>query len=228
MNNLVFCTNVSVTASTYTTSDAIAKYAGITRKSVNELIRRYKKDLKDFGLLPSEKEVLVGRGQPRKVWHLNRNQATLLITYLDNTPQVREFKKSLVWQFDAMQQELLERRVSYQAAKPVAKSLGESIKSSAAFDGNPFAYSNLNGLVYRQALGMTAKQLRDTRHIPQSRAITQYLTVKETAAVAKVKRQIAMLLDMGLDYSRIKAVLGNQGIVYNATLNVPAPAATTG
>lgn len=40
-----------------------------------------------------------------KIYHLNEEQATLLLTYLKNTPQVRAFKKELFRQFYAMRRD---------------------------------------------------------------------------------------------------------------------------
>ena len=48
-------------------------------------------------------------GQKITVYHLNEQQATLLMTYLKNTEQVRAFKKELVRQFYAMRDFIRER-----------------------------------------------------------------------------------------------------------------------
>ena len=70
-----------------------------------------------------------GRGRPEIIYHLNEQQATLLMTYLKNTEVVRAFKKELVRQFYAMRSLLLER------ASPVwqdARSLGKEIRRQEA------------------------------------------------------------------------------------------------
>lgn len=82
----------------YTTTDKIAEFAEVSRKAVNQLLRRHLKDLEQFGKVEFEMEPLRGSrtGQRVKNAHLNEQQATLFITYLQNTPPVRRFKKRLV------------------------------------------------------------------------------------------------------------------------------------
>lgn len=89
----------------YTTTDKIAEFAEVSRKAVNQLLRRHLKDLEQFGKVEFEMEPLRGSrtGQRVKNAHLNEQQATLFITYLQNTPPVRRFKKRLVHDFFAMQ-----------------------------------------------------------------------------------------------------------------------------
>ncbi|MCP1640404.1 phage regulator Rha-like protein, partial [Streptococcus gallinaceus] len=84
----------------YTTHDIIAEHAEIDIISVRKLIDKHKKDLEAFGILSFEMtKIIEGRGRPRRIYHLNEQQATLLVTYLGNTEPVREFKKNLVKAF---------------------------------------------------------------------------------------------------------------------------------
>lgn len=220
MNDLVFLSSQQVDAEPFTTGDVIAEYAGIERKSVNELIRRYKNDLEEFGILPFERGVIIGRGQPRKVWHLNKNQSNLLVTYLDNTKPVRQFKKALVRQFDAMQRELIERRAQFELGKQFSKSLHATIaESQIKMHGHE--YSTFNRLIYKQALGVDSTKLRKARDIPKSEAITTYLSSDEAEAVRLVKNRVEVLLDVGMDYQQIKQALQIKGVVYKVTLQLP-------
>ncbi len=72
----------------YTTSEIIAECAGVQHHTVTRLLRNHKERFEAFGFYGFEIHKLDGKGRPRKVYHLNEQQATLLITYLDNTPQV--------------------------------------------------------------------------------------------------------------------------------------------
>ncbi|QOX68233.1 phage regulatory protein [Levilactobacillus brevis] len=223
MNDLVFLSSQQVDAEPFTTGDVIAKYAGIARKSVNELIRRYKDDLEDFGVLPFEMaKPIKGSlgGHPRRVWYLNKNQANLLITYLDNTKPVRQFKKALVRQFDAMQRELVERRAQFELGKQFSKSLHATIaESQIKMHGHE--YSTFNRLIYKQALGVDSTKLRKARDIPKGEAITTYLSSDEAEAVRLVKNRVEVLLDVGMDYQQIKQALQIKGVVYKVTLQLP-------
>lgn len=53
-------------------------------------------------------------GRPETIYHLNEQQATLLMTYLRNNEVVRAFKKELVRQFYAMRDILWRQRMERQ------------------------------------------------------------------------------------------------------------------
>ena len=116
----------------YTTTDKIAEFAEVSRKAVNQLLRRHLKDLEQFGKVEFEMEPLRGSrtGQRVKNAHLNEQQATLFITYLQNTPPVRRFKKRLVHDFFAMREELTKRRTLREVGKPVQRELTDAIRDS--------------------------------------------------------------------------------------------------
>lgn len=88
----------------FTTSEAIASGAGVQHKNTLELIDRHADDLADFGRVAFETRPFQTPGgvQQKRVARLNEQQATLLLTYLRNTEQVRAFKKALVKAFYAM------------------------------------------------------------------------------------------------------------------------------
>lgn len=98
-------------ASPYTTSEIVAECAGVKRHAVKSLIEKHRSDLEDFGKVAFQMQPLPGSktGQKITVYHLNEQQATLLMTYLKNTEQVRAFKKELVRQFYAMRDFIRER-----------------------------------------------------------------------------------------------------------------------
>lgn len=108
---LVFWKPQAPTKEPYTTSEVIAGAAGMNRRTVNRLIQTHKADLEEFGRVRFEITPLKTKGgvQSVTVYHLNEQQATLLMTYARNTETVRAFKKELVKQFYAMRSLLLER-----------------------------------------------------------------------------------------------------------------------
>ncbi|MDI3331441.1 MAG: phage regulatory protein/antirepressor Ant [Micrococcus sp.] len=88
------------TTGLFTTSEAIATGAGVEHRAVLQLVGKYEDDLAEFG--PSAFEMRKSEGRPTRVAKLNEQQATLLLTYLKNTAQVRAFKKALVKAFYEM------------------------------------------------------------------------------------------------------------------------------
>ena len=85
----------------FTTSEAIAKGAGVQHKNTLELIERSQADIEEFGGVAFETRTFATLGGPqqKRVVRLNEQQATLILTYLRNTEQVRTFKKNLVKAF---------------------------------------------------------------------------------------------------------------------------------
>lgn len=107
MNELVFLEPNCLNKIPFTTSKIIAENGKVKHHAVTKLIQTYENDIKEFGILRFEIEEIKGRGQPEKIYKLNEEQATLLITYMKNTLPVRKFKKALVKEFMRMKKTLL-------------------------------------------------------------------------------------------------------------------------
>ncbi len=118
MQELVFMQ--SLQDEPYTTPEVIAEHTGIEYRSISDLIRRNKSDLEFFGVLRFEIVKLTSKkgGRPKKVYHLNEQQATTLITFLDNTPQVKAFKVALVAEFFKLRDEKAKWKVQRLSEKP--------------------------------------------------------------------------------------------------------------
>lgn len=218
MEELVFLHSQYIKEEPYTTDEVIAKYSQIKRESVSKLIKKYQKDLEEFGKVGFEIRAMES-GQKAKFYHLNEEQATLLITYLDNTEPVRRFKKALVRQFYDMKNELYARRMERQKEKSVRKSMTDVIKE---LELSPHYYKHYTDLVYKTALGFNAKQLREAREVSKKSTILDFLTSEEIEAVNKREQQVATLLTLKMDYDTIKSILSGQGVLYQTTLKMPA------
>lgn len=222
MEELVFLHSQYIEEEPFTTDEVIAKYSQIKRESVSRLIRKYQKDLEEFGIMRFEiRKPQKGSkgGRPKKTYLLNEEQATLLITYLDNTEPVRRFKKALVRQFYDMKNELYARRMERQKEKSVRKSMTDVIKE---LELSPHYYKHYTDLVYKTALGFNAKQLREAREVSKKSTILDFLTSEEIEAVNKREQQVATLLTLKMDYDTIKSILNGQGVLYQTTLKMPA------
>lgn len=219
MNDLVFLSSQQVDAEPFTTGDVIAEYAGIERDSVNRMIRNIYQRLERMGKVVFKIRPMAS-GQESKTYLLNQQQATLLITFLKNTPRVADFKEELVAQFYAMQRELIERRAQFELGKQFSKSLHATIADSQ-IKMHGHEYSTFNRLIYKQALGVDSTNLRKARDIPKGKAITIYLSSDEAEAVRLVKNRVEVFLDAGMNYQQIKQVLQIKGVVYKVTLQLP-------
>ena len=90
----------------FTDSTIIAQGAGVEHASVIKLIKNYRDDISEFGRVGFQIVPLATNGgvQNIKVYRLNEQQATFVISLMRNTKPVIEFKKELVKQFYEMKQ----------------------------------------------------------------------------------------------------------------------------
>lgn len=93
----------------FTDSMVIANGTNNQHESVQRRIRDYNKELSVFGEVGFEIRPMES-GQEMKIYLLNEQQATFLITLLKNTEKVVKFKLELVRQFYAMRQFIFERQ----------------------------------------------------------------------------------------------------------------------
>ena len=95
----------------FTNSKVVADAIGSKHHAIRTLIQKYESDFnnEEYGKLSFEMRPLES-GQKEKVYLLNEEQATLLITYMRNSEKVREFKKNLVHQFYKMRRFILEKQ----------------------------------------------------------------------------------------------------------------------
>lgn len=94
----------------FTNSKVIADGTNNQHESVVAIIRKYEKDILDFGNIDFSDLKSKKRGQPERVYYLNEEQATFVITLLRNSKIVVKFKKELVRQFYAMRRFILEKQ----------------------------------------------------------------------------------------------------------------------
>lgn len=204
MNKLVFKTTALSIAEPYTTSEVIAEYSGNSRKAIQNLINRYKDKLEQYGKVVFEILPLPS-GQKAKVYHLNEQQATFLITLLKNTPNVVAFKFELTRQFYATRKELQERHSLRLEDKSKRKTLTDAIKEWNFKDKYPQPYSMLTNLLCKNATGSSCKQLKEKRGADAS--VTELMTVEELETYQQAENKVIAMLSLNADYQQIKALL---------------------
>jgi phage regulator Rha-like protein len=206
MNKLVFLDPDDIKEEPFTTSKVIAEHGKVNHDTVQKLIRTYTEDLQEFGKVGFEIRALES-GQSEKIYQLNEEQATLLITYMKNTLPVRKFKKALVKQFYIMQKELNGRRVTRQIAKQAREALTNSIQALPESPHKVMKYKHYTDLVYKIVFGKNAKQLRQAYGISEKDSLRDRFTTEENGLVEKLENQVSVLLDLGHDYNFIKTEL---------------------
>lgn len=212
MNELVFL--ASNAEEPFTTSEVIAECAGVKHDTVQKLIQRHEDDFKAFGLVGFEIRAVRTPGSRGtkyvKNYKLNEQQATLLFTFLRNTPVVIEFKKALVHQFYKMREELIKARLAKQERKLIRTSMTDAIKALPDSPHKQFKYGQYTDLAYTTALGKTARQLRKERGADKDATASDYMTASELAAVSKMENRISVLLEVGMEYPAVKELVTKQ------------------
>lgn len=96
----------------FTNSKVIADGTNNQHETVTAIIRKYVNDIADFGKIEFS-DLKSGNpkgGRPERIYYLNEEQATFVITLLRNSKVVVKFKKELVRQFYAMRRFLIEKQ----------------------------------------------------------------------------------------------------------------------
>jgi phage regulator Rha-like protein len=210
MKKLVFLEPSKIDAVPYTTSDIVAECAEISYRSVQKTIEKHKSALEQFGIMRFEITISGKAGRPKIVYNLNEEQATLLITFLKNTPVVVIFKVELVRQFYLMKNELLKRRVYREELKPIRRELTDVIQTLPG--SNKWAYKNYTDLAYKTAIGKSAAQLRKERNADKKAVAADYMTSNELQNITKTQYQIAVLVDLGMNYNEVKNMMSSKGV----------------
>lgn len=110
----------------FTDSMVVAQGTGNEHHSVTRIIRNYIEDFKEFGEIQfmDLKSKNSKGGRPIKIYLLNEQQATLLMTYLGNNEIVRSFKKKLVQQFYQMRKLRIQKQsIQWQQTRLAAKNI---------------------------------------------------------------------------------------------------------
>lgn len=185
----------------YTTSAIIAECAEVKHDTVQSLIRNHQEDFESYGIIGFEIRKLDGRGRPMKIYRLNEQQATLLITYLKNTEPVRRFKMNLVKAFFEMREELSKFRMQRALEKPKRKTLHDSIEN---WEQAPkHAHSTMNNLLLKAVTDRNAKQLREERGGYNG---IDSLTSDELEQYQAFEDMVIAMIGLNMSYQEIKAM----------------------
>ena len=186
----------------YTTSEIIAECAEVTHHTIQELLRKHKADFESYGIIAFEMRKLDGRGRPMKIYRLNEQQATLLITYLKNTEPVRRFKTNLVKAFFEMRDELTQFKLQRALEKPKRKTLHDSIESWK--EAPKHAHSTITNLLLKGTSGMNKRQLIAVRG-----GLTgiDSLTSAELVRYQALEDMAIAMINLGMTYQDIKSMV---------------------
>ncbi|EAK3695629.1 phage regulatory protein, partial [Campylobacter coli] len=142
-NDLVYSLNGGLV----TDQNKISTISKVDINSIQRLIRNYKQDLECFGELGFELQKIAKTN--KKIYYLNEQQATLLLTYMKNSESVRNAKKVLVFAFYQMKEKL--RSLEQEQEKARFKSLSDE-------------NLRLNSLNHHQKIGYKSQLKQQKEH----------------------------------------------------------------
>lgn len=131
-------------------SRLIAKQLGVEHRASMQLIRNYKADFGELGVLTFQmsKPARPTGGRPERYALLNEDQSYLLLTYSQNTPQARQLKIKLVRAFSEARRKA-EIRQEY---LPGYHELHDQLQALAEGASNPhLVHINANKLLNKAA-----------------------------------------------------------------------------
>ena len=204
MHELVFLEPNKIDEEPFTTSDVIAECADLNYRSVQRMIEKHQATIELYGKVRFQITPSGKTNQPKRVYHLNEQQATVLMTLLGNTPSVVAFKTELVRQFFAMRKELTNRHIERAQLKPVRREMTDVIQQVT---DNKWAYKLYTDLAYKLVTGKISSKLRKERNAPKDAPAIDYMTADEIKNISKMQYGIAALLNIGMDYSTVKQTL---------------------
>ncbi|ECR1619887.1 phage regulatory protein [Campylobacter jejuni] len=143
MNDLVYSLNGGLV----TDQNKISTISKVDINSIQRLIRNYKQDLECFGELGFELQKIAKTN--KKIYFLNEQQATLLLTYMKNSESVRNAKKVLVFAFYQMKEKL--RSLEQEQEKARFKTLSDE-------------NLRLNSLNHHQKIGYKSQLAQQKEH----------------------------------------------------------------
>lgn len=113
--------------------ELIAKGMGVQPVNVRELVQKHIDDFEEFGRVSFENVPFETNGgmQNKKMYYLNEQQATLIVTYMRNSEQARAFKMALVRAFYAMKSQLEHGGGESSALARGFESIGKSMEVMA-------------------------------------------------------------------------------------------------
>lgn len=176
----------------FTDSLIISRGTGNKHHAIQQLISKYELDFLEFGKVAFEMRPLES-GQSTKVYLMNEEQATLLLTYMKNTEKIRTFKKNLVSEFYKMRRFILERQTqawieTRQAGKLTRKAETDTIQKLVE-------YARSQGSTHADMLYMTYSKLANKMAGIQKR---DEATVMQLNNLSLMENIILHVIDMGI------------------------------
>jgi len=198
----------------YTNSMIISEKSKNQHESIVRTIVGNLNDFEEYGTIEFTDLKSGKRGRPTRIYNLNQPQATLLMTFLDNTEPVKNFKKDLVREFFKMEsfiKNLFEAKQYFPEFTDAIMSTHEEPKH--------YHFSNELNMINQIVTGMNAKQFKVAHGLENEvGSIRPYLNLQQLEAVKALQRiDIGLIISIS-DFQQRKTILESQYIRLKAKL----------
>ncbi len=195
-------------------SFSLASELGIEHPSLIKVIKQYKTDFEEFGIIGFEIRKLNRRGRPAKFVYLNEDQSYFALTLSDNTINSVRLKKKLTKEFSAYRKiakrqasdKWIERRTEAAIEYRVMSSTLQEKRKLEGKATKHFHYANEAKLVNFAMIGEFSGINR------------KMLSQSELHILTQLEIKNAVMIGAGLDRKTRKATL----VDYNGELKVAA------
>ena len=116
----------------------------------------------------------------------------------------------LVQKFFAWREELRKRKEIIPQFQIERRNLTDAIKDLPESPHKHMKYIHYTNLVYQAVTGFTAKKLKEKRGYSKNSSPYDFLNSEELRSVTDLEIKIAVLIDSGLDFADIKAIVNNK------------------
>ena len=216
MKKNVICGGINTTARTpieialsaedgFTTAKKLYEWLELDKTNILE--NPFAEEGTDYSSLKRSKK---GRGQFAKDYRLSVSFAKKLAMATKSEKGELARIYFLMCERALVQSVKANEKLKIERAKGIAvrKSLTDVILASGENERmKGHAFPTYTDLVYKKAIGKTARQIRKERDIGKSETVRDYLDEEELEAVMKVENAVTSLLDLGWAYPEIKAAI---------------------
>ena len=189
-------------------SREVAKMIGrphyILMRTIHTMLKHlgeYKNVCSDF-FIPTE--YITEQGKKMPAYYLTRLGCDLVANKMTGERGTL-FTAAYVMRFREMETELIKRQALREIGKPIRRTLTDAIRDNPAH--SPHDFKHYTDLAYKTATGRTAAQLRKERGADKKTAAVDLLTSDELSRYERAEGQIAVLVDLRMEYQQIKTAL---------------------
>lgn len=187
----------------FTNSKIIAEGTNNQHESIVAIIRKYEKDILDFGKINFSDLKSGKRGKPERVYYINEEQATFVITLLRNSKVVVKFKKELVRQFYAMRKFLIEKQSQLWTETRITNK--ENRLKETDVIKLLVQYAKEQGSTHSDKLYLTYTKLANSIVSGKRNDMTVPELCSLTLVESIIKQTIEIDMSMGMNYKEIYA-----------------------